>query len=97
MTRPLRSSTAMFVAVACVITSRRFVAIAFGIVLTAVEFFALTWQPPRLQKPWYWQPGRSSYASEFTAAGPGNGCQPSLRAAVVICSVNAVLRKGGMG
>ena len=42
---------AMLVAIACVTTCRRFVAIAFGMVLTAVEFLALTWQPPRLQKP----------------------------------------------
>ena len=27
--------------------------VTFGIVVTKVEFLASTWQPPRLQKPWY--------------------------------------------
>ncbi len=49
----------MDVTVASVTTSSRPVACAFGIVVTAVEFFALTWQPPRLQKPWYRQAERS--------------------------------------
>ena len=31
---------------------------ARGIVVTAVEFLASTWQPPRLQKPWYMQAER---------------------------------------
>jgi hypothetical protein len=51
VTRPLASSTAMAMTVARVTTSKRFVAIAFGMVLTAVEFLAFTWQPPRLQNP----------------------------------------------
>jgi hypothetical protein len=50
----------MVVAIASGTTARRFVSIAFGMVLTAVEFLALTWQPPRLPKPWYWQPDRPS-------------------------------------
>ena len=39
------------VVIACVTTCSRLVSIAFGMVLTAVEFLAETWQPPRLQKP----------------------------------------------
>jgi hypothetical protein len=42
VTRPDFSSTATLVAMACVTTCRRFVSIAFGMVLTAVEFLALT-------------------------------------------------------
>ena len=45
------SSTATLVTIACVTTPSRPVPTAFGMVLTAVEFLALTWQPPRLQKP----------------------------------------------
>src|SRR5271155_1877105 len=51
---------AILVAVARVTIWRRPVARALGIVLTAVEFFAVIGHPPRLQKPWYMQPGRSS-------------------------------------
>ena len=39
------------VTIACVTTPSRPVATALGMVVTAVEFLALTWQPPRLQKP----------------------------------------------
>src|SRR3954471_3384364 len=66
-------------------------------VVTAVEFFASTWQPPRLQKPWYMQPERFWYVRELIAAGPGNGCQPMFFAAAVIFSMNAVPRSGGIG
>ena len=48
----------MLVTVACVTTLSRPVAWARGIVVTFVEFFASTWQPPVLQKPWYMQPER---------------------------------------
>src|SRR5688572_24126310 len=64
---------------------------------TAVEFFASTWHPPLLQKPWYMQPDRLSYGRELMAAGPGKGCQPSDRAAPAILSRKAVHRSGGIG
>ena len=43
------------------------------------------------------QAERFWYERELIAAGPGNGCQPSERAAFVIVSRNSVLRSGGMG
>jgi hypothetical protein len=45
------ASTSIVVTCARVTTFRCPVACARGIVVTAVEFFASTWQPPRLQKP----------------------------------------------
>ena len=59
--RGLALSTSSVVTCARVTTLRRPVACAFGIVVTAVEFFASTWQPPRLQKPWYMQAERFWY------------------------------------
>jgi hypothetical protein len=37
------------------------------------------------------------YGRELIDAGPGNGCQPSPRAADVIKSMKPVLRSGGIG
>src|SRR5439155_174977 len=83
-------STEMLVTWARVTALRRPVSCALGIVDTAVEFFALRWQPPREQNPWYTHPGRFWYAWELTAAGPGNAFQPSFRAAPAILSVKSV-------
>src|SRR3954463_5571920 len=91
------ASTWIVVTCAPVTTLRCPVACARGIVVTAVEFFASTWQPPRLQKPWYMHADRFWYGREFTAAGPGNGCQPSDFAAAAILSMNAVPRSAGIG
>jgi len=52
------ASTLMDVTVAPVTALNRLVACARGMVVTAVEFFASTWQPPVAQKPWYMQPER---------------------------------------
>ena len=78
-------------------TSKCPVACARGIVVTAVEFFASTWQPPRLQKPWYMHPERFWYERELMAAGPGNGDHPMVRATDAIFSRNSLPRSGGIG
>jgi len=70
------------------------VSCAWGIVETAVELFALTWQPPRLQNPWYTQPGRFWYGWDVMAAGPGNACHPSVRATATIRCFNPVYGQG---
>src|SRR5258705_10248530 len=91
------ASTSIVVTCARVTTFRWPVACARGIVVTAVEFLASTWQPPRLQKPWYMHAERFWYDRELTEAGPGNGCHPSDRAAPAILSRNSLPRSGGIG
>ena len=85
MTRP-SSFTSILVTCASVTTFSRPVFCARGMVVTLGPFLASTWQPPRLQKPWYMHGERSWKRSELIAAGPGKGCQPNARAAAVMRS-----------
>ena len=87
----------MAVTCARVTTRKRPVFSARGIVVTLVPFLASTWQPPRLQKPWYMHAERSWNDRELICAGPANGFHPRLRAAAAIRSVKPVPRSGGIG
>src|SRR3979490_899008 len=91
------ASTSIVVTCARVTTFRCPVACARGIVVTAVEFFASTWHPPRLHKAGYMQPERLWELRELIAAGPGNGDHPIVRAAAAIFSRKALPRSGGIG